>query len=141
MPTFHLRREVYPGDEGWRLLDWCLRCGGDEFSLAFLGPPYLPRTAWAAVDELLAPFRRRVASAGDRWTLNGETMAVLRAVLPGGPFASAPGTSSPEGLTVYRGGEALLRIVSREGMGILQLRHDEAPSLDRAGLPYRPPAR
>ncbi|MDE3127495.1 MAG: hypothetical protein KGL38_05785 [Gemmatimonadota bacterium] len=141
MPTVQLRSEDYPADEGWRLLDWCLRRGADEFSLAFPGPPYLPRTAWAAVDQLLAPFRRRVASAGDRWALNGETMAVLRAVLPGGPFATAPGASPPDGLTVYRGGEALLRIVRREGMGVLRLRHDEAPSLERAGLPFRPNAR
>ncbi len=141
MPTFHLRREDYPADQGWRLLDWCLRRGADEFSVAFLGPPYLPRTAWAAVDELLAPFRRRVASAGDRWALSGETMAVLRDVLPDGPFAHTSGVSSLHDLTVYRGGEALLRIASRDGTGTLRVRDDEPPSLDRAGLPYHAGAR
>ena len=141
MQRFYLRREDYPAHAGWRLLDWCLRRGADEFSLAFLGPPYLPRTAWAVADEVLAPFRRRVASAGDRWALNAETLAVLRELLREGPFACAPDATSAEDLTVYRKGEALLRIVSRDGEGILRLRDDEESSLARAGLPYHRRAR
>jgi len=133
--TLFVRREDYPGDQSWRLLDWCVARGANEFSLAFLGPPYVPRTTWAQVDELLAPFRRRVASAGDRWLLTSEAVTVLRGVLPGGLFASVPGESSVEDPTVYRGGEALLRIVTRQGEGMLQLRDDEEASLERAGLP------
>jgi hypothetical protein len=132
--TLHLRRDDYPGDAAWGLLDWCRRRGADEFSLAFLGPPYLLRTPWAAVDELLAPFRRRVASAGDRWGLTGETVDVLRDVLPGGPFAYTPGETALEDLTVYRGGEPILRIATRAGEGTLHLRDDEESSLERAGL-------
>ncbi len=141
MQTFFVRREDYPPDQSWRLLDWCLSRGADEFSLAFLGPPYLPDTRWATVDELLATFRRRVASAGDRWLLTGETAAVLRDVLAGGLFAYTPGESSLEDLTLYRAGEALLRIVTREGQGILQLRDDEEATLERAQLPYHLRAR
>ncbi len=136
MQTFFLRREDYSATDSWQLLDWCMRRGADEFSLAFLGPPYLPRTAWASVDELLAPFRRRVASAGDRWLLTGETAAVLHEVLEDGLFTYAAGRTSLEDLTVYRGGEALMRIVSREGRGILQLRDDEEASLERAGIAF-----
>jgi len=136
MQTFFVRGEDYPPDQSWRLLDWCLSRGADEFSLAFLGPPYLPDTRWATVDELLATFRRRVASAGDRWLLTGETAAVLRDVL-----AFTPGESSLEDLTLYRAGEALLRIVTREGQGILQLRDDEEVTLERAQLPYHLRAR
>lgn len=141
MQTFLVRREDYPGDRSWRLLDWCVARGANEFSLAFLGPPYVPRTAWAQVDELLAPFRRRVASAGDRWLLTGESVTVLRHVLPGGLFGYAPGDSSVEDLTIYRGGEALLRVVTRQGEGILQVRDDEEASLERATLPVHRRAR
>lgn len=141
MQTFFVRREDYPPDLSWRLLDWCMSRGADEFGLAFLGPPYLPNTPWATVDELLATFRRRVASAGDRWLLTGETAAVLRDVLTGGLFAFTPGESSLEDLTVYRGGETLLRIVTREGQGILQLRDDEEIALEQARLPYHLRAR
>lgn len=141
MQTFVVRREDYPADQSWRLVDWCLARGANEFSLAFLGPPYVPRTTWARVDELLAPFRRRVASAGDRWLLTGETVTVLRDVLPGGLFGSAPGESPIEDLTVYRGGEALLRVVTRQGEGILQLRDGEDASLERAALPVHRRAR
>ncbi len=141
MQTFFVRAEDYTAEQSWRLLDWCLRRGADEFSLSFLGPPYLPRTTWAVVDELLAPFRRRVASAGDRWILTGETAAVLRDVVAGGLFAFTPGESSLEDLTVYRGGQTLFRIVTREGEGILQLRDDEEPALEQAGLPYHLRAR
>ena len=136
MRIVHLRRDDYPGDAGWRLLDWCLSRGADEVSLTFLGPPYLTRTASAAIDELLAPFRSRVASAGDRWVLNGETVAVLREFLLDGPFARTAGVSSLQDLTVYRGGEEFLHIASRDGTADLRVRDDEEPSLDRAGLAY-----
>jgi hypothetical protein len=134
MPTYTVREQDHPGDRSWRLLDWCVRRGADEFSLAFLGPPYVPGTSWARLDELLAPFRRRTASAGDRWLLTGETVAVLHDVLPDGLFTRTPADSSLEDLTVYRNGEALLRIVTREAEGILRIRDDEAPSLERAQL-------
>ncbi|HEX8724423.1 MAG TPA: hypothetical protein VF737_03425 [Gemmatimonadaceae bacterium] len=141
MQTFYLRGEDFTPEQSWRLLEWCARRGADAFSLAFLGPPYLANTPWAVVDELLASFRQRVASAGDRWRLTGETVGVLRGMLPGGPFAFTPGESSLEDLTVYRGGEAMLRIVTRERQGILQLRDDEEAGLERAQLPYHLRAR
>jgi hypothetical protein len=141
MQTFYLRGEDYTADQSWRLLEWCLRHGADEFGLAFLGPPYLPNTPWARVDEMLAAFRLRVASAGDRWRLTGETMGALRDALPGGLFAFTPGESSLEDLTLFRGGEAMLRIVTRDAQGILQLRDDEEAALERAQLPYHLRAR
>jgi hypothetical protein len=134
--TVFVRKTDYTPADSWRLLDWCMRRGANEFGLAFLGPPYLPRTPWAAVDELLVPFRRRVASAGDRWLLTGETATVLRGVLTEGLFGYTPGETSLEDLTIHRGGETLLRIVTRDGQGILQLRDDEEQALDAAALPY-----
>ena len=136
MQTVFVRRTDYTADDSWRLLQWCMRRGANEFSLAFLGPPYLPSTPWAAVDELLVPFRRRVASVGDRWLLTGETAAVLREFLTDGLFGYTPGETSLEDLTIYRGGETLLRIVTRDGQGIFQLRDDEEATLESAGLPY-----
>ncbi|MDE3151572.1 MAG: hypothetical protein KGL93_04940 [Gemmatimonadota bacterium] len=141
MPTLYVRREDYAAADGWRLLDWCLSRGADEFGLAFLGPPYLPHTPWAAVDELLIPFRRRVASAGDRWRLTGESLRVLRDVLPDGIFSYTPDQTSLEDLTIFRGGETLLRVVRRDGQGILQLRDDEEARLERAGFPHHLRAR
>ena len=135
MLTLYVRRDDYTGEASWRLLDWCLRRGADEFSLAFLGPPYLPRTTWAAVDNLLAPFRRRVASAGDRWLLTGESAAVLRHLLAGGLLGGGPEEASLAGLTVYRGGAPLLQVEMHTGRGMLHARDDEESSLAAAALP------
>jgi len=136
MPTVYVWKDDYSPDASWKLLDWCLTRGADEFSLAFLGPPYLPETAWAGVDEMLAPFRRRVASAGDRWLLTGESAAVLREVLRDGLFTDSPVETSIENPTVYRGGSALLSVATHDGEAVLHLRQDDVESLERAGLPF-----
>ncbi len=141
MPTYLVRAADYPPERSWQLLDWCARRGAAEFGLGLLGPPYLAGTPWARLDALLASFRRRVASAGDRWLLTGESMAVLRDVLPGGPFAQPSGAPSIEEFTVYRGAETLLRFDHRRGEGILELRDDDAASLARSPLPAHPLAR
>lgn len=126
----------YSPDASWRLLDWCLARGADEIGLAFLGPPYMPDSTWSEVDEMLAPFRRRVASAGDRWLLTAESVAVLRAVLRDGLFTYTPGETSIENPTIYRGGVPLLSVITHEGEGVLHLRADDVTSLERAGLPH-----
>ena len=136
MHTLFIRKEDYSAESSWRLLDWCLTRGADEFGLAVLGPPYLSETAWADIDALLAPFRRRVASVGDRWKLTGESAAALKSVLPHGLFTYEPGEISLEDPTVYRGGKALLSIVTHEGEGVLEVRDDDDTSLQRAGLPF-----
>jgi hypothetical protein len=135
-PTLFVRADDYSPAVSWHLLDWCLSRGADEFSLAFLGPPYLPETSWADVDMLLAPFRRHVASAGDRWALTGESAAVLRTVLPHGLFTYDAAASSLQDPTIYRGRLALLSIVTREGEGMLRLGADDRASFERTGLPF-----
>ncbi len=127
----------YTPDESWRLVDWCVRRGADEFGLSFVGAPYLRGTAWAEADALLAPFRRRIASRGDRWRITGESLSVLRELMPGGLFAfdaSVPGALDP---TIFRGGQALLAVASREGWGVLELADEDAESLRRSGLVVR----
>lgn len=126
----------YSPEASWRLLDWCLTRGADEIGLAFLGPPYVPDTTWSEVDEMLAPFRSRVASAGDRWVLTAESAAALRTVFLDGLFTRTPGDTSIENPTVYRGGVPLLSVVTRDGEGVLHLRHDDVASLERSGLPH-----
>ena len=134
-----VRREDYTAASSWRLLDWCLSRGADEFSLAFLGPPYVPGTEWAALDVLLAPFRRRVASAGDRWSLTGESAKALVDAFPGGLL----GTDAERDMAAvrdpafYRGGSLLLSVDTNAGEGRLALRHDDEVSLERSGLPFR----
>lgn len=135
MSTLFVRAEDYSPEGSWRLLDWCLSRGADEFSLAFLGPPYLPDTSWSDVDELLAPFRRHVASAGDRWILTGESAAALHELLPNGLFTHAPGERSLEDPTVYRGQRTLLAIATRSAEGVLRLGPDDEASFERTGLP------
>ena len=135
-----LRREDYSPESSWRLLDWCMARGADELGLTFLGAPYLPGTAWAEVDELLAPFRRRIASAGDRWALTGESASVLRSLFPAGLLNAHPGERQGdawlEDPTIYRGGAALLTVVTHEGVGILHLSTDDAEHFERTGLPF-----
>jgi len=109
--------------------------GADEFTLGFLGPPYVSGTTWAELDELLAPFRRRVASEGDRWLLTGESAAVLQAVLPDGLLGSASERAVVRDPAVYRGGALMLAIESDAGVGTLSLKDDDEASLARTGLP------
>lgn len=130
-----VRREDYSPEASWRLLEWCRAHGADEFGLAFRGPPYLPGTRWAAADEMLVPFRRRVASSGDRWTLTGESATVLRELLPDGLFGLEDDAASPHDPTIYRGARVLLAIATRDGEGRLDVSADEEASLERAGLP------
>jgi hypothetical protein len=136
----HLHRADYAAN-GRRLLEWCMRRGADEFGLTFLGPPYLPRSEWARVDELLMPFRRRVASAGDRWALTGESIAVVLEVVGDVVVGGATRETSLHELTVYRGGEPLLRARVGEERWMLDLRADDEESLARSGLPYEPSGR
>ncbi|MGH7719792.1 MAG: hypothetical protein ACREON_13240, partial [Gemmatimonadaceae bacterium] len=136
MPTLFVRKADYSAEMSWRLVEWCRARGADEFGLAFLGPPYVPGSAWATLDVLLAPFRRRIASAGDRWLLTGESLAALRSVMAEGLFSAGPGEAAPADPTVYRGGTAFLAVVTRDGQGVFEMRPEDADSLDRAGLPY-----
>jgi hypothetical protein len=136
MLKLFVRMEDYSPDASWSLLDWCQTRGADEFSLAILGPPYLSETRWSDLDELLAPFRRHVASAGDRWILTGESAAILRAVLPSGLFTTDDGEASLEDPTIYRGQRPLLAIATRPGEGVLRLGPDDEASFERTGLPY-----
>ena len=132
-----VRRDDYTAASSWRLLDWCMTRGADEFTLGFLGPPYVSGTTWAELDELLAPFRRRVASAGDRGMLTGESAAVLKDMLPNGLLgsASAGGPAAIRDPAVYRGGTLMLAIESDAGVGTLSLKDDDEASLARTGLP------
>jgi len=130
-----VRRDDYTAASSWRLLQWCMTRGADEFTLGFLGPPYVSGTTWAELDELLAPFRRRVASAGDRWSLTGESAAVLQAVLPDGLLGSASSQAAVRDPAVYRGGALMLAIESDAGVGTLSLKDDDEASLARTGLP------
>jgi hypothetical protein len=130
-----VRRDDYTAASSWRLLQWCMTRGADEFTLGFLGPPYVSGTTWAELDELLAPFRRRVASEGDRWLLTGESAAVLQAVLPDGLLGSASERAVVRDPAVYRGGALMLAIESDAGVGTLSLKDDDEASLARTGLP------
>lgn len=134
MSSLYVRREDYSDLDSWRLVDWCRSRGADEFSLSIVGPPYVSGTPWSEADELLAPFRRRVASGGDRWRLTGESLIVLRSLL-GGLFTGRP-ASAIEDPVLYRGGSALLAVVAREGEGTLTLREDDAESFRRTALPF-----
>ncbi len=130
-----VRRDVFTAASSWRLLQWCMTRGADEFTLGFLGPPYMSGTVWAELDELLAPFRRRVASAGDRWMLTGESAAVLQAMLPNGLLGTVSGPATVRDPAIYRGGTLMLAIESDAGVGILSLQDDDEASLARTGLP------
>lgn len=141
MPTLWVRREDYTPESSWRLLDWCTARGADEFGLSFLGAPYQPEGDWAVLDQLLAPFRRRIASAGDRWRLTGESVAALRSVMPDGLFTATLGTRTIADPTIYRGGNPLLAIATHDAEGTIDASDEDAASLARAGLPFHEAAR
>ena len=76
-------KDDYPGEQSWRLLDWCVSRGADEFSVAMLSledshAPFLDR-----VDRLLKPFA--LAPAPREYTVGAPRVreAPLWSVTPG----------------------------------------------------------
>ena len=134
-----IRDDLSP-EQGWRLIDWCIERGGDEFSFRIMGLGDSP-SSHEPLTKALTPFHRGTPKrenmttlAGeetrrptDTWRLSTESAGVLRQHIADGLFV-APSYSDAgwlEDFTIYRRGEAMLGVVSHEGLVVLRLTEQE----------------
>ncbi|MBW3625820.1 MAG: hypothetical protein KY468_20700 [Armatimonadetes bacterium] len=140
--TIHL--DSMPPEAFWKLTDWCHRQGADEFFINCIGiEPELNRFA-EAFETTFAPFRREPAPrelvalyGGEEWvqvvplwTLNPESLQLLRAVFPEGPF-TYEGDAWFEDLILYRRTALMLGVITHEQEGFLIVTPEEQGILRR----------
>jgi hypothetical protein len=142
MSRFWISNEDLTTDEGWRLLNWCLSYGAEEFTLDFL-----PESA-DLVRQLLRPFWRGTAIREcirnepsrevDLFDFTEDSIRALRTLLPNGllswrfsDYGSAPYVWDP---AIYRGGELLVAVISHEGVAELRVTDDERAELSVLGV-------
>lgn len=138
------------GDRGPRLLRYLLEHGADEFSVRVMTLQDVQAPFADAFEDELGPYERamatrRVLTASTPadfvrpvrlWTLNEATVERLLSFLDEGLFHSPAGPDGwLEDLTIYRGGELVLGLVSHEREGVLRLSHDEHPQVAALGIP------
>lgn len=137
------------GDRGARLLRYLLEHGADEFSVtvmtlrdvqapfadAFedeLGPYELPTAPREVLTGSIPDDSRRPVRL---WTLSEETLERLLSFLDEGLFHSPAGPDGwLEDLTLYRGGELVLGLVSHERGGALRLTREEHAQVAAPGI-------
>jgi hypothetical protein len=95
-------RDDLSSEQGWRLIDWCIERGGDEFSFRIMGLGD-SLSSHEPLTNALTPFHRgtpkrenMVTQAGeetgrptDTWRLSTESAGVLRQHIPDGLFCCA----------------------------------------------------
>jgi hypothetical protein len=134
-----IRDDLLP-EQGWRLIEWCIEQGGDEFSFRTMSlgnSPTSPEPLTNALTSFHRGTRKRenmTTLAGEEarrptetWKLTAESAAVLRQHLADG-FFTAPSYSMAgwfEDFTIYRRGEVMLGVVSHEGVVVLCLTEQE----------------
>jgi hypothetical protein len=138
-------------EQSWKLLDWCMEHGADEFTIsalvvekeserikAFLES--LARFSLASAPRRLlsGPTREQLTRPVERWQLNTETISLLQQALPMG-FASREYEEDlwVEDLAVYRVGDFMMGVLSHEGGGVLRLTTPELQELRATGFPDR----
>ena len=128
-------------EETWRLWQWCVDHGADEFAV---GLPYRP----AVAPNPLRPFyvanaRREVHTGSERWSeidsyrLCRESTEALRSLFPSGLFQPPTWDTDAgwaEDPAAYRGGALMFWIISHEGFGELRVSPSEQADLARIGL-------
>jgi len=140
----------YSPDDGWRLVEWCRSLGADEFTLDMLGVDP------AQADSLHAQFERAAASHArprarrermsgktadalhrdtELWTLNEDTVGILRHAFPAGIFQYDPRDGGWfEDPILYREGELMLGMLSHEAFAVLRVTDEESAQLEAAGF-------
>lgn len=133
-------RPLNPADPvlrpGWRMLEFLLSLGADEFALRFLAAGTGADDACDRLAETLT-----FASLGNRvrectvtygeetnprpiqvWRLNTASLAALRQIMPGGIMETSDGRRAwAEDLCVYRNGDLLLGTVTHEQYAFLRI--------------------
>ena len=134
-----VRDDLSP-EQGWRLIEWCIERGGDEFSFRLMGLGDSPSSHKPLTNALTSfhrgtPKRENMATlAGEEvrrptatWRLSTESAGVLRQHIADGLFV-APSYSMAdwcEDFTIYRRGEVMLGVVSHEGLAVVCLTEQE----------------
>src|SRR5262245_53859069 len=133
-------RDEISRERGWRLIEWCIGRGGEEFTFQSMSLGDSPASREPLTDAL-ASFHGGTSKrenmttlAGEEarcptetWRLTAESAAVLRQHIADGFFA-APSYSTAgwfEDFTIYRRGEVMLGVVSHEGLVVLCLTEQE----------------
>lgn len=127
-------------EQGWRLIEWCIQRGGDEFSFRALGFNDFP-SSHEPLRKALTSFYRgkpqrdnmtKVATEQgrrptDTLRLTTESAAVLRRHVVDGWFAGPSYSEAGwfEDFTIYRCGEVMLGVISHEGLVVLRLAEQE----------------
>jgi len=141
----------FSGAETWRLAEWCLAMGADEFTIDCTGSDAREEAkAWRPFDEVAQPFLRgektrermhgRTADDLTRrtrvWELNAVTIGALKEALPSGLLAYDPtGRGWFEDPIFYRDGSLLLGVLSHEAFAVLRISVLESVRLSAAGFP------
>jgi hypothetical protein len=138
------------GDRGARLLRYLLEHGADEFSVTVMTLQDVQAPFADAFEDELGPHElpmavRRVSTAATAddsrrpvrlWTFSEETLERLLSFLDEGLFHSPAGPDGwLEDLTLYRGGELVLGLVSHERGGALRLTREEHAQVAALGIP------
>ena len=154
MPTRFIATEDLDAEQTWRLAEWCLARGADEFGLTIMGlqghpepfnDRFLAATADYRLPEAPRPHATTYVGQDDRrptplWAASAGLLATLREFFPEGLFTymtSAHEEGWLEDPTLYREGEIMLGVVSHEGEGFLRLTALEAVQLAALGIPTR----
>lgn len=154
MSPLSVKRYLAPSDfsaaETWRLLEWCLRLGADEFTIDCLETDGLVGDkVWHTFEKLVrSSFRGedtrermsgRTADDLTRltplWHLNETTIDALQRAMPEGLFSYAPAEhGSFEDPVLYRDGQLLLGVLSHEAFAVLRVSEAESAQLSAAGF-------
>jgi len=139
------------GERGPRLLRYLLHHGADEFSITVMAlqdtpAPFVDRFEGELERYERSPGRRRVvvdSESHDRsrsvrvWTFNEESLGRLLSFVDDGLFHWPAGPDGWfEDLTLYRRGELVLGLVSREREGVLRLTRDELAEVAALDIPF-----
>lgn len=150
-----IKRYLVPSDysvgKSWQLVEWCMTRGASEFTIDFLSSnPSGAGDRWEQFDEMVRALalgeatRERMSgrTADDlsrpteRWTLDQTSLDALKEALEQGLFQYDPSHDAWfENPILYRDGELMLGVLSREAFAVLRLTGAEAEELEAAGFP------
>ena len=93
-----------------------------------LGPAKRERMSGRTADDLIR--------ATERWGLSERSMGAMKDAFPDGIFQFDPGQDGWfENPIIYRDGELVLGVLSREAFGVLRITEAEFAELTSAGFP------
>lgn len=146
----YLAPSDYSATDAWRLIEWCLSIGADEFTIDCVETDSRAGKVWSRFDKSVQQFFRgeqtrermsgRTADDLTRttklWSLNDTTVEALKRALPSGVLAYDPMDAGWfEDPVFYRAGNLMLGVLSHEAFAVLRLSEVEVEQLAKAGFP------